>query len=87
MIELRSKCHGAHVKEVHDPELDKDGLMDYYECEKCGCMCEISLHNIPLDVQEKGRELFAWSAQPHTIGECVSWIEDLLKELNIGNGK
>lgn len=81
MIELRSKCHGAKVKEVHNRELDKDGLMDYYECEKCGCMCEISLVNLEFDVEEKGRELFAWSAVPHTIDECVSWISSLIREL------
>jgi len=33
-----------------------------------------------VDIEKKGRELFAWSADPHTIKECVAFIRTLLKE-------
>lgn len=82
MIELRSKCHGAEVSEV------KAHLAEScYVCDKCMTMCEISIVGVDFDPEEKGRELFGWGADPHTIGECVSWIKTLLKELNISNGK
>lgn len=80
MIELRSKCHGAQL-EVRKGNIP--GLESYYACVECGCMCEISIVNPDFDVEEKGRELFGWSADPHTISECVSWIEALIRELNI----
>ena len=86
MIELRSKCHGAKVKEVHahNPIATQGGLDDYYECEECKTMCEISLVSDEFDVEEEGRALFAWSAVPHTIDECVSWIQYLINKLKGG---
>ena len=78
MIELRSKCHGAQL------ELRKGGipgLETYYACVECKCMCEISIVNPDFDVEEEGRDLFAWSADPHTIEECVSYIQDLIRKL------
>ncbi|MCK4760500.1 MAG: hypothetical protein KAT69_10655 [Candidatus Aminicenantes bacterium] len=32
------------------------------------------------DIEEKARELFAWSADPRTIKECEDFIRSLLKE-------
>ena len=78
MIELRSKCHGAEVSVASSLDLGS-----FYRCKHCMTMCEISIVGMDFDPQIKGRELFGWSADPHTIGECVSWIESLLKELNI----
>ena len=84
MLELRSKCHGAPVKEVHDPKLAGEGLSGYYECEKCRTRCEISIVNEDWDVEEEGRALFAWQAYPRSIAECVSWIQDLIRKLKGG---
>lgn len=33
-----------------------------------------------MDIQEKARELFGWSAEPRTIKECEDFIRSLLKE-------
>lgn len=81
MLELRSKCHGAllEVREGNVPGLEK-----YYACLECGCMCEVSLINHDFDVEEEARALFGWSAVPHTIDECVSWIQDLINKLKGG---
>jgi len=81
MIELRSKCHGAGL-EVRKGNIP--GLETYYACLECGCMCEISIVNDDWDLDEEGRALFAWSASPHTIGECVSYIQDLIRKLTGG---
>jgi len=33
-----------------------------------------------LDVEEKARELFSWSAEPRTIRECEGFIRSLVEE-------
>jgi len=32
-----------------------------------------------MDIQEKARELFAWSATPRTITECEDFIRSIMK--------
>lgn len=81
MIELRSKCHGAQL-EARKGNIP--GLESYYACVECRCMCEISIVNDDFDVEEEGRALFAWQAYPHSIAECVSWIQDLISKLKGG---
>lgn len=86
MLELRSKCHGAPVKEVHthDPIAVDGGLEDYYECRECKRMCEISLVNQEWDADEEARALFAWSADPRTISECEDYLRALINKLKGG---
>jgi len=81
MIELRSKCHGAQL-EVREGNIP--GLETYYACVECGCMCEISIVNLDWDLDEEGRALFEWQAHPHSVKECVSYIQDLIRKLTGG---
>lgn len=78
MIELRSKCHGAQL-ELRKGDIP--GLETHYACVECGCMCEISIVNPDFDVEEEGRDLFAWSADPHTINECIAFLQQLIRKL------
>ena len=34
-----------------------------------------------IDIEEKGRELFAWSAEPRTIKECEDFVRAIVKEI------
>ena len=37
----------------------------------------VSDHRVKIDVEELARELFGWSADPHTISECEEYIRSI----------